>query len=98
MLIKRSITESARLANIHKADAIVISGDATGDAPVLNDLDNAKSGSDIPVIIGRGLEPNNASNLLGHCDGAIVGTALMKEKIVNVENVKTLLNSIGRLS
>lgn len=98
MLIKRSITESARLANMHKADAIVISGDATGDAPVLDDLGDAKSGSDVPVIIGSGLKAGNASLLLNHSDGAIVGTALMKEKVVNKDNVEKILKEIGRLS
>lgn len=96
MLIKRSINQSARLASMHKADAIVISGDATGDAPVLNDLDDAKSASYVPVIIGSGFDGGNANRLLDHCDGAIVGTALMKDKNVNSDNVEKLLKSIGR--
>ena len=96
MLITRSIEDSARLANFHHADAIVISGDATGDAPVIHDLDEAKKGSDVPVIIGSGLDAKNANKLLKHCDGAIVGTALMKDKTVNHENVETLLTALGR--
>ena len=97
MLIKRSIKKSAKLANFHHADAIVISGDETGDAPVIHDLKDAKSGADIPVIIGSGFDADNAKKLLSHCDGAIVGTALMKNKIINADNVEKLLKSIGRL-
>jgi len=96
MLNPRTISQSARLATDHKADAIVISGDATGDAPVINDLIEAKKAAGVAVIIGSGTDSQNASNLLDHCDGTIVGTALMKNKIVNAENVKRLMASLGR--
>ncbi|MBT5188001.1 MAG: BtpA/SgcQ family protein, partial [Kordiimonadaceae bacterium] len=76
MLQPRTISASATLASHHGADVIVVSGDATGDAPVTIDLDNAQNGSTTPVIIGSGLDCENANMLLDHCDGAIVGTAL----------------------
>jgi len=97
LIMERTITQSAARATQHKADALIISGDATGDAPVTIDLDNARVGAGVPVIIGSGLDSDNASMLLNHCDGAIVGTALMKDKVVNAGNVKALLKSIERL-
>ncbi|MCC3860323.1 BtpA/SgcQ family protein [Pseudemcibacter aquimaris] len=97
MLIDRTIAQSAKLAEQHHADAIIISGDATGDAPVINDLDQSKAATEIPVIIGSGFDAENGQMLLNHCDGAIVGTALMKDKVVNTEKSRKLLTALGRL-
>jgi membrane complex biogenesis BtpA family protein len=98
MLIDRSMAESAALAEHHGADAVVVSGCETGDAPVTADLTAAKNGCNIPVIIGSGTDASNASELLEYCDGTIVGTALMKDKIVNAERVAKLLSALGRNS
>ncbi len=97
MLIDRTMAHSAELAQKHHADAVVVSGRETGDAPVIDDLDEARRGCEIPVIIGSGTDEDNANNLLSHCDGAIVGTALMKNKVVCAEKVARLMRSIGRL-
>ncbi|MEZ5759072.1 MAG: BtpA/SgcQ family protein [Emcibacteraceae bacterium] len=97
MLVKRTIEQSAKLATDHHADAVVVSGDATGDAPVINDLINAGKGAGVPVIIGSGTDADNAVELLSHCDGAIVGTALMQDQIVNAARVEKLLKALGRL-
>jgi len=97
MLINRTMSESAKLAEQNFADAVVVSGRETGDAPVTNDLDQACQGCNIPVIIGSGADAGNARKLLFHCDGAIVGTALKEEKNVNAEKVHKLMRSIGRV-
>ncbi len=97
MLEERSLKQSAERATFHQADAIVVSGDATGNAPIIIDLDHAKIGAGVPVIIGSGMDANNADKLLTHCDGAIVGTALMKNQNVNSENVEKLMSSLGRI-
>ena len=96
MLIERTMRQSASLAQQHGADAVVVSGRETGDAPVTDDLTAAKNGCNIPVLIGSGTDAKNASELLKYCDGTIVGTALMKNKIVNADQVTKLLSSIGR--
>lgn len=98
MLIERPLSKSAELAEHHQADAIVISGDATGDAPVIDDLEIAGEAANIPVIIGSGLDAHNGNKLLEKCDGAIVGTALMKDKHVSAEKVSQLVSALGRAS
>lgn len=98
MLVERTIAESASLAQLHGADAVVVSGRETGDAPITEDLDAAKGGCDIPVIIGSGTDAANVATLLAHCNGAIVGTALMKDKCVNAENAQKLKSAIGKNS
>ncbi|WP_424008979.1 BtpA/SgcQ family protein [Haloferax denitrificans] len=63
------------------ADGIIVSGTGTGEAvdtTVLEDVVNARDarGLDAPVLIGSGVTPETAPELLSVADGAIVGTAL----------------------
>lgn len=96
MLERRTLTESASLATQHDADAIVVSGSATGDAPSTTELSQATEGAGVPVIIGSGLDQGNAVTLLAACNGAIVGTALMTDRSVDPRKVEQLMTRIGR--
>lgn len=71
----KPLARSALQAAEHGADAVVVTGSATGVAPAAEDLAAARAGG-IPVLIGSGLTGANAPALLPHADGAIVGTAL----------------------
>jgi membrane complex biogenesis BtpA family protein len=102
MLEARPLAESARLATLYGADAVVVTGTATGDPPRLEDLleaavGTAVSGNRIPVLIGSGLTAGNARKLLGACDGAIVGTALMRDSKVNAGAARTLMTEVRKL-
>jgi uncharacterized protein len=67
------------------ADAVIISGVATGSPPSLTDLKLAKAAAgDTPVIIGSGANWENISTLMHSADGAIVASALKRHgKIEN---------------
>jgi hypothetical protein len=97
MLEERTLTESAALATRHCADAIVVSGNATGDAPTVGELVEARKGAGVPVIIGSGLDALNAASLLPVCDGAIVGTALMTDRCVDSDKARPLMEQISRI-
>jgi hypothetical protein len=71
----KPLEQSAREAAAAGADALVVTGTATGIGPQPEDLRAARV-HDLPVIIGSGLTPINAPALLPHADGAIVGTYL----------------------
>ena len=101
MVEKRTLQESARLACLQGADAIVVTGDETGDAPTVNQLREARSGVgasgfDIPVLIGSGLAPGNAAKLLPECAGAIVGTALMQNRSVDAIAMQRLMSEVQK--
>lgn len=101
MLEDRSLQESARLACLKGADAIVVTGDETGDAPTLQQLRQARSGViasgfDIPVLIGSGLAADNALELLAECEGAIVGTALMRNRKVDASALQALMIEVEK--
>src|SRR6185369_4876277 len=62
------------------ADAVIVSGRATGSPPDAGALREAREAAcGRPVLIGSGLTTENASELLPLCDGAIVGTALERD-------------------
>jgi membrane complex biogenesis BtpA family protein len=97
MLNPRSLAESAQLATAHGADAIVVSGSATGDAPLRGQLKEAKQGAGVPVLLGSGLTPDNAAELLPQCDGAIVGTALMRDGHVDDSRSRRLMQRVNEV-
>ena len=96
MLDDRTLEQSAALATKYQAEALVVSGTATGRAPDLAEIDAAMEGAGVPVIIGSGLDHHNAVELLNHCNGAIVGTALMTDKVVDDEKVQKLMSLLGK--
>lgn len=73
-----SLEEAARDA-VHRgrADAIIVSGTATGYATDIEEVRHVKSVvPDTPVLIGSGFNAMSAAPLLLYADGAIVGTSL----------------------
>lgn len=99
MLEPRPLSESAWHAGQMKADAIVVTGTASGNAPTTVHLRDAADGVhdlDVPVLIGSGLDASNASELLQASDGAIVGTSLMSGRAVDERLLASLMLSLGR--
>lgn len=59
------------------ADAVIVSGPVTGAPPDAAELREAREAASLtPLLVGSGLTPDNALELLPLADGAIVGTAL----------------------
>jgi len=59
------------------ADALIVSGAATGSLTDPADAEAVKSVlPNTPVLIGSGFDLDTAASLLAHADGAIVGTSL----------------------
>jgi membrane complex biogenesis BtpA family protein len=100
MITPRSLSTSARMACLKGADAVVVTGDASGDAPAIKQLRSAVAGVenfDVPVLIGSGLDAGNAAALLVECDGAIVGTSLMQDRLVDAASVDALMQQVRRV-
>jgi len=59
-----------------RADAIIVSGAATGKETCLDDLREAKAAArSTPVLVGSGVHAGSAAEVLRLADGLIVGTA-----------------------
>lgn len=62
------------------ADALVVSGKATGEATRLEDVKRVRSAvSETPLLVGSGVTPDSVVELLSVADGAIVGTSLKRD-------------------
>lgn len=68
------VAELAKGAEFFGADAVVVTGMATGEPTADADVRAAKAAVDIPVVVGSGATPENASALLRHADALIVGS------------------------
>lgn len=95
MIEPRPLCDSARLACTKGADAVIITGDKSGDAPSVEQL-RAVSVCGLPVLIGSGLNRKNACELLAECDGAIVGTSIMQGKSVDFDALELLMSQLNR--
>lgn len=78
------------------ADALIVTGAATGHAPDASSLETVRRAvPDRPVYVGSGLTDANARELLRRADGAIVGTWLKRggrtANRVDPARVRTLL-------
>ncbi|MBI2041887.1 MAG: BtpA/SgcQ family protein [Candidatus Nealsonbacteria bacterium] len=98
LLNKRPIEESAMEAIKAGADAIIITGKWTGDAPELSKLMAVrKAVGDFPILVGSGTDKNNISELFKYANGAIVSTSLKEGSSKKGEiNVKTWQQRISQ--
>lgn len=74
--------ESAAADAWHRglADALVVSGSATGEATSLEDVRRVRAVvPEAVILVGSGVTPDSAAELLKVADGVIVGTALTRE-------------------
>ncbi|MBC8263386.1 MAG: BtpA/SgcQ family protein [Anaerolineales bacterium] len=80
------------------ADALIVSGKMTGDAPELEKVRRAKELATRPILMGSGTTADNVAEFLQYADGAIVGTALkvdgIAENPVDVERVKKYMEAV----
>ena len=75
------------------ADALIVSGKMTGDAPDLEKVREAKKlAGDCPVLLGSGTTEDNIGAFLQAADGAIVGSSIKQdgriENPVDIERVR----------
>lgn len=73
------LTVSAKDAQAAGADALIVTGAATGAATPLDDVAAVKAHSRLPVIVGSGTNLDTVVDVLRVADGAIVGSALKQD-------------------
>jgi membrane complex biogenesis BtpA family protein len=72
--------EARDLVHRGLADALVVSGRATGQATAIADLKRVRSAvPDVPVLVGSGVTADTVAELLSVADAAIVGTFLKRD-------------------
>jgi membrane complex biogenesis BtpA family protein len=84
------------------ADAIIVTGSATGKQTALEDLKAAKrAAGSVPVFAGSGVDRTNVGSVLQIADGLIAGTAFKHDGVttnpVETERVRTLMELVKTL-
>jgi len=98
-----SLVESAvETAERGGADAVILTGTRTGSPPDVEELVAVRERIGAhPILIGSGLDVENAGALLEHVSGAIVGSSLKEAGVhspVDVERVKLLRAAMDALA
>ena len=74
-----NLADTAHTAEFFGADALVVTGSATGRPTKPGDLEEASRGSFLPLIVGSGVTPENMGSLWSLSRGLIIGSYLKKE-------------------
>ncbi|HSE20358.1 MAG TPA: BtpA/SgcQ family protein [Pyrinomonadaceae bacterium] len=69
-----SLGETAETVEFMGADAVIVTGTATGKAPKPEDVSEAKAHCNLPVLLGSGITEENFAPFREKADGFIVGT------------------------
>jgi len=82
------------------ADGLVVSGRATGDATPIEAVKRVRSAvPDVPILVGSGVTPETAPELLSLADALIVGTSLKRDGDVSAPvdpaRVRRLVDAVG---
>jgi membrane complex biogenesis BtpA family protein len=82
----------------YRADALIVSGRMTGDAPPLDKVRRAREVATRPILMGSGTTAENIADFLQYADGAIVGTSLKADGVgenpVDLERVKRYMAAV----
>jgi membrane complex biogenesis BtpA family protein len=89
------VRQAADLLERAGADALIVTGRATGEAPSPALVQHLReSFPSAAILVGSGVTPSNAGQFLPFCDGLIVGTCLKAGGAVSVERVRELVSAV----
>ena len=79
-LDRRSLADRARSAVFSSVpDAVLVSGQITGEAARMEDLEAVKAAVDVPVLANTGVRHDTVGDVMRIADGCVVGTALKRD-------------------
>lgn len=74
-----SISETAHAAEFFLSDGLIVTGASTGKEAELSDLENACSGSQLPVYVGSGITADNLHRYFELATGFIIGSSIKQK-------------------
>lgn len=73
-----SLADTVHAAEFFGADAVIVTGRATGDPAAVANLEEARRATRLPVLVGSGTTPDTLSNQWHAVDGFIIGSWLKR--------------------
>lgn len=96
----RSLGEQTRDNIFFDADVLIATGSRTGDATHIDELRGIFENTNLPVIVGSGITPENADEILKYASGVIVGSNLKEDGVwwnpVSLERTKRLMDVVNK--
>lgn len=97
----RSIPEQATDAEWFDADVLIATGTRTGSPTEPREVNEVRSGTNLPVIVGSGLSPEQVPALFAAADGAIIGQWLKQDGRwwlpVDAKRVEQLMTAVMKV-
>jgi predicted TIM-barrel enzyme len=91
MVHPRPLTKSGALAIKHGTDALIITGSATGvETPLEKIIEVRKVFPSFPILVGAGVNEKNIREQFSYANGAIVGSSIKTNGIVDYKKAKKL--------
>lgn len=72
----RTLQELTRDVEFFEADAVIATGQRTGDSATRLEIDEIRAATALPLLVGSGVTPDNVVDILGRTQGVIVASAL----------------------
>jgi membrane complex biogenesis BtpA family protein len=72
----RTLQELTRDVEFFDADAVIVTGQRTGDSASLDDLETITAATKLPSMVGSGVTPDNVASIFQFADAVIVASAL----------------------
>lgn len=72
----RSIQELTRDVDFFEADAVIATGQRTGDSATLSEIDEIRAATELPLLVGSGVTPDNVCQILARTQGVIVASTM----------------------
>lgn len=92
-----SLAETVKAAAFCGADAVIVTGAATGCETSVSELAAARGATDLPVVVGSGVTAGNVRAMLENADAVIVGSSLKAGGVwhgpVELDRVKALVEA-----
>lgn len=95
----RSIAELTRDVEFFNADAVIVTGQRTGDAAAALELRQVREATSLPLLVGSGVTKDNVATIMSLADGVIIGSSLKREgvwwKPVELKRVEAFMKAFG---
>lgn len=77
----RTIAELTRDLEFFDADAVIATGQRTGDTATTEEISAVKAATILPVLVGSGVRDDNVGAIMAEADGVIIGSALKRDGV-----------------
>lgn len=77
----RSITELTRDLAFFSADAVIATGQRTGNSATMEEIGTIRTATHLPLLVGSGVTPENVGTILAQTNGVIVASSLKHDGV-----------------